>query len=469
MVTRRSFLASTLGAAAAVAARAQSKPLNFLFILIDDMGWRDLGCFGAPYYKTPNIDRLAAQGMRFTSAYAACPVCSPTRASIMTGRYPASTGVTDWIPGRRQGHTKLLRPETRHELPLAEVTIAEALKPLGYRTASIGKWHLGGEGFSPLEQGFDVNVAGGQRGSPLSYFGPFKEPGLQDSETGEYLTDRLSTEVNKFLDANASRPFFLYLPEFAVHLPAQAKKELIAKYEGKPINATYAAMIESLDEGIGRIMRKLDELKIANHTVVFFMSDNGGLRYEGKSKNAITDNAPLRAGKGHLYEGGIREPLFVRWPGVVKPGTACDEVVSSVDFFPTILQAAGAPARNVDGESLMPLLKQTGKLKREAVYWHYPHYANQGNTPGAAIRQGDWKLIEFFEDGRLELFNIRQDIGETRNLVKREPKRVAAMHANLKAWQKRVGAVFPAPNPGFDPSDPYEGLTGLEAPIKPVE
>jgi arylsulfatase A len=371
---RRQFLQFLGGAS--VAAAQIPRPLNFVFILIDDMGWTDLGCYGSQSYDTPNIDRLATQGMRFTNAYAACPVCSPTRASILTGKYPARLRLTDWIPGRKQWPTaKLLVPEFRHELPLEEITLAEALKPTGYASASIGKWHLGGNGYSPTDQGFDRNVGGTARGSPTTYFGPFDLPGLQGGPQGEYLTDRLSLEAEKFIEQNKDRPFLLYLPEFAVHLPLQGKKDLVAKYRAKlkssetQNNPVYAAMVESVDQGVGRLLRKLDDLRIADRTVVILTSDNGGLRFEGAQTNPVTSNAPLRAGKGHVYEGGIREPLIVRWPGVVKSGSVCHDPMISVDYFPTILEMArlGAASHPVDGVSILPLLTQKGGLNREAI------------------------------------------------------------------------------------------------------
>jgi len=475
-VNRRTFLTQTLGAAAGLglAAPQRSPKLNFLFILIDDMGWRDLGCFGSKYYESPNIDRLASQGMRFTNAYAACCVCSPTRASIVSGKYPARLQLTDWIPGRKQWpYARVITPQFEQQLPLREITIAEALKPAGYATASIGKWHLGGDGFSPLEQGFDLNVGGTFRGSPKSYFGPFDElPGLKGTTKDDYLTDCLTTATEKFIEANKDRPFFIYLPEFAVHIPLGAKEKLIEKYKAKPAsngqhNPVYAAMIESLDQGIGRILDLLDRLKIADRTVVSFMADNGGLRYEGKAKDTVTSNAPLRAGKGHLYEGGIREPMMVRWPGVVKPGTTCDVPVTSVDFYPTILEAAGVrPAQGqvLDGKSLMPLLKQTGKWSRDAIFWHYPHYSNQGGVPGGAVRSGDFKLIEFYEDGRLELYNLKDDIGEKKNLAKELPQKTAELHRMLDNWRKSVNAQMPKPNPNYDPAKADQGLTGVEPP-----
>ncbi len=468
-IARRAFLQS-LGGVAAAAAQT-SRPLNFIFILIDDMGWTDLGCYGSKSYDTPHIDRLAEQGMRFTNAYAACPVCSPTRASIMTGKYPARLHLTDWIPGRKQWPAaKLLTPAFRQELPLDEITLAEALKPAGYASASIGKWHLGGEGFSPTEQGFDRNVGGTARGSPVSYFGPFDLPGLKGGPKGEYLTDRLSDEAERFVTENKDRPFFLYLPEFAVHLPLEGKKDLVAKYETKLAgaesqnNPIYAAMVESVDQGIGRLMAKLDELRIADRTVVILTADNGGLRYEGKASKPVTSNAPLRAGKGHLYEGGIREPLIVRWPGVVRAGSRCEDTVISIDYFPTILEMAGLgkPRHKVDGVSILPLLRQKGGLDRDAVYWHYPHYSNQGGPPAGAIRDGDYKLIEFYEDGRVELYNLKDDIGERRNLARAEPKKAAELRAKLKRWRAAMGAEMPVVNPQYDAAKADQGLTGVE-------
>ncbi|HYW46451.1 MAG TPA: sulfatase [Bryobacteraceae bacterium] len=473
--SRRRFLASAVAPLAlARSSAAQSRPPNFLFILIDDMGWRDLGCYGSSFYETPNIDRFARQSVRFTNAYAACPVCSPTRASILTGRYPARLHLTDWIPGRAQWPAaRLLTPAFKQELPLDELTIPQALKPLGYASASIGKWHLGGPPFYPDKHGFDLNVAGTERGQPQSYFGPFHLPNLEGGSPDEYLTDRLTVEAEKFIEANRSRPFFLYLPEFAVHLPEQAKAATIDRFRAKadPKNPqhdpVYAAMISSLDENVGRILGKLDSLGLAEHTVVIFMSDNGGLVYEGNRKVPVTSNAPLRAGKGHLYEGGIREPMMIRWPGVTKAGSTCDVPVSSIDFFPTILEIAGArmdPGRPVDGRSLTPLLKGTGPLRRDAIYWHYPHYSNQGGVPGGAVRAGDYKLIEFYEDGRLELYNVAKDIRESQDLAKSDARRAARLHDMLKKWRESVNAAMPAPNPKYDPAAAGQGLTGENPP-----
>jgi arylsulfatase A len=450
---------------------------NFIFILVDDLGWRDLGCYGSTFYETPNIDSLASQGMRFTNAYAACPVCSPTRASILAGKYPARLRLTDWIPGRKQWPAaKLLTPEFNQQLPLHEVTIAEALKAAGYTSASIGKWHLGDVPFYPDKQGFDLNIAGTRRGSPTSYFGPFDLPGLHGGSSDDYLTERLSDAAEKFVEENKDRPFFLYLPEFAVHLPLEARKRIIERYRAKANlnepqhDPVYAAMVDSVDQAVGRLMRKLDELKIAGRTVLFFFSDNGGLVYEGRRRDNVTSNIPLRAGKGHLYEGGVREPMIVRWPGMVKPGATCDTPVISVDFLPTILEAAGIKDRpqHLDGVSITPLLKRAGKLERDALFWHYPHYSNQGGVPSGAVRKGDFKLIEFYEDGRLELYNLKEDIGEHRNLVRKFPERAAELHELLKRWRASVNAVMPTVNPDYDPSKADQGLTGAEPATPPI-
>jgi arylsulfatase A-like enzyme len=434
----------------AAEAAGGTKP-NFVFILVDDMGQRDLSCYGSTIYETPNTDRLASQGVRFTDGYAACPVCSPTRASILTGKYPARLHLTDWIAGHKRPFAKLAVPDWTQYLPLEEVTIAEALKPAGYVSASIGKWHLGGPQYRPGTQGFDLNFGGDHRGQPPSYFWPYNIPLIKDGRPGEYMTDRLTDEALRFIESNKDKPFFLYLTHYAVHTPLQAKKDLTEKYLAKgrpakgPNGATYAAMIASVDESVGRVMAKLDELGIADRTVVFFMSDNGGLA-------SVTSNAPLRAGKGTMYEGGIREPWIVRWPGVVKPGTTCSVPVSSIDFYPTILEMAGMrPDRKqvLDGLSIMPLLKQSGTLEREALYWHYPHY--HLTTPGGAIRCGDLKLIEYYEDGKLELYDLKNDLSEKTDLAAKMPDKAAELRKKLDDWRKAVGAQMPTPNPSYDP------------------
>lgn len=448
-------------AAGGPAAAGRQRP-NIVFMLIDDLGWTDVGCFGSKYYETPNIDRLAAQGMRFTDAYAACPVCSPTRASIMTGKYPARLHLTNWIPGEGDSASHALCiPQWQQFLPLEEVTVAKVLKAAGYVSASIGKWHLGGPAYYPEHHGFDVNVAGTHFGHPVSYFWPYEGKshtvaGLKaGGHEGEYLTDRLTDEAEKFLDKNKDRPFFLYFAHYAVHMPLQAKAAVLEKYKAKTPqggqkNPVYAAMVESVDDSVGRIQRKLQSLGIADNTVIVFMSDNGGLWPQA------TSNAPLRAGKGHPYEGGVREPLIINWPGSVRPGTTCGTPVSSIDFFPTLLEMAGVKSpHDVDGRSLVPLLKQEGQLQRDAIYWHYPHYwAGNLTRPFGAVRAGDWKLIESYENMGVELYNLKDDIGEAHDLSKDQPKKVAQLREMLHAWRKSVGAQMPTPNPNYDPTQP---------------
>jgi arylsulfatase A-like enzyme len=445
-------------------ARSAEKP-NVILILIDDLGYRDLGCYGSTFYKTPNIDKLAKDGIRFTDYYAACPVCSPTRASIMTGRYPQRVNITTFLPGRPdRPDQRLKQPAVRLELPLEEVTIAEALKKEGYATAHIGKWHLGGKQFAPDKRGFDLNIAGDETGSPRSYFAPFenkagKMPGLERAEPGEYLTDRLTTEAEKFIEANKDKPFFIYLPHYAVHIPLKAKEEILAKYKGmakhgSQSNPIYAAMIESMDESVGRIVKKLDDLKLSDNTLIIFTSDNGGLSVAEGGPFAATFNGPLREGKGFLYEGGIRVPLIVKWPGKVKPGTVTDQVASSIDFFDTILDATGVKkpaALKTDGLSLLPVFRGE-KLAERAIFWHYPHYANQGGRPGGAVRQGDYKFIEFYEDGRHELYDVKKDISENRNLSAEKPEIVREFADRLDAWRKEVGAKMTVPNPDYKPN-----------------
>ena len=440
---------------------ASATKLNFVFILIDDLGWKDVGCYGSSFYKTPHIDRLASQGVRFTAAYAAGPVCSPTRASILTGMHPARLHLTDWLPGRQDRPSqRLLKPEIERHVPLEQVTLAEALKPAGYVSGSIGKWHLGGRGFLPQDQGFDLNIAGDESGSPMSYFAPFRSgartmPGLEQSRAGEYLTDRLTDEAEKFIETNRARPFFLYLSHYAVHIPLKAREQLIQKYaaeraEGPQTNAIYAAMMESVDESVGRVLRKLDELQLSERTVVIFTSDNGGLSVVEGPNTPSTSNSPLRDGKGYLSEGGIRVPLIVRWPGAVRPGGVVDTPVSSVDFFPTLLEIAGVkPTRAVDGLSLASLLRQSAPLQRDALFWHYPHYSNQGGKPSGAVREGDFKLIQFYEDGRLELYNLRTDLEEKTNLVATMPEKASALRTRLEQWRKAQNAQMMEPNPDY--------------------
>lgn len=428
---------------------AESKKPNFVFILMDDMGWTDLSCYGSKFYRSPNIDKLASEGMKFTDAYAACPVCSPTRASIMTGKYPARLHLTDWLPGRTdRPNQKLSRPDFTPHLPLEETTLPEALKPLGYVSGAFGKWHLGNKGFEPEKQGFDVYVAGDAKGSG---------PGTQEPEKGEH---GLADAAIQFIEQNKEKPFFVYLPFYSVHVPLQVRSELVQKYEKlrQPgvlqTNAIYAGMIESVDTQIGRVLAKLDELKLRDNTIVILTTDNGGLAVAETKNTPATFNFPLREGKGYLHEGGIRVPLIVRWPGVVKEGSVCSNVVSSVDYFPTILEIAGQKIPSdqvVDGESIVPLLKQTGRVKRQQIFWHYPHYANQGGSPGSAMREGDFKLIEWMEDGRLELYNLREDISEKNDLSETMKGKALQMQATLDKWRRDVGAQMMLPNPDYDP------------------
>ncbi len=451
---------------------AENPRLNIVFILIDDMGWTDLGCYGSDYYETPNVDRLAQQGMKFTDAYAASCVCSPTRVSILTGKYPGRLHITHAIPIQGAERIKeplpLLEAIYRKNLPLEEVTIAEALKPGGYVSASMGKWHVCWEKeFYPKAQGFDLNVGGNNMGNPGNYFYPYngawrmtkKHPmtrwnTLPNGKKGEYLTDRLTDEAIKFIDKNKARPFFLYLSHYAVHTPLQAPDKLIKKYKKKPVgkrhrNPVYAAMVESVDHSVGRIMSKLEQLGIADGTVVVFTSDNGG-------HGRITSHLPLRGNKGNFYEGGIRVPLIVRWPGVVKPGSQCKVPVISTDFFPTILEIAGLPSRpecHLDGVDMVPLLKGQRSIDRDALYWHYPNYIGAGHPGGArpcsVVRKGDWKLIESLEDNRLELFDLSKDLGETNDLAAVMPEKAGLLKNLLDDWRKEAGVQMPRINPDF--------------------
>ena len=443
-------------------ATAQAKPLNVVFFLIDDLGWTDVGCYGSTYYETPNVDRLAGMGMRFTDGYASCTVCSPTRASVMTGKYPARLHLTDWISGHVRRWAKLKVPEWNKQLEHREVTLAEALKAKGYATGFIGKWHLGPEGYWPDSQGFDKNIGGYSRGQPPSYFAPYRIPTMAEGPKGEYLTDRHAADAENFLETNRDTPFLLYVSMYAVHTPLQAKKELTdhykAKAEADPESAqgspVYGGMVHSMDDCVGRVLKKLERLGLQENTAVFFTGDNGGLI--GNPKRPVTSNRPLRAGKGSAYEGGVREPFIICWPGVTRPGSTCSVPVISTDFYPTILEMTGATgeaAHNqaVDGASLVPLLHGGDALTRDAVYWHYPHYHPGGATPYGAIRKGDHKLIEFFEDDRVELYNLREDIGETRALSTTLPALADTLRAQLHSWRASVGAQMPTPNPDHDP------------------
>lgn len=439
----------------------QELAYNVVVFLIDDLGWTDLGCYGSDLYETPNIDQLAEEGVKFTNAYSACTVCSPTRAAIMTGKYPARLNITDWISGHRNPYGKLVPPDWTKYLPNDEVTIAEIAQAAGYVTASIGKWHLGDSViYYPQHQGFDLNVAGYYRGQPPSYFYPYVRqqdtlPYLDGGEEGEYLTDRLTDEASRFIIDHAEKPFLLYFPHYAVHTPIQGKDSLTAYYQTKVTdslqhtNAEYAAMIHSTDESVGQIMGLLDSLNISDNTLVIFTSDNGGLELFD-----ITQNDPLRAGKGSSYEGGVRVPMIVRWPKAKRNLGTVDEPVITMDVFATVanvLGTGGAKDYHQDGANLLPLLEnQDATLEREALFWHYPHYHPGGASPYSAVRQGNYKLIEFLEDNRLELYHLEDDIGEENNLISEVPEIGNELYNLLESWRKEVKAQMPLPNPEYD-------------------
>lgn len=482
-------LSCTTFAAAAEDHKRPAKPLNFVFILVDDLGYMDIGANNLNcFYDTPNIDRLARSGMRFTNGYAACPVCSPTRLSILAGRYPSRSDATNWFSGKR---AERFAPAPLHNrMDLKEVTLAETLKEHGYATFFAGKWHLGpSEEFWPEHQGFDVNKGGWLRGGPYGpgkYFVPYGNPRLKDGPNGEHLPDRLANETCRFMEQNKSKPFLAYLSFYSVHTPLISRTDLRDKYRAKAekqgllekpqfadeeqnfltkkprkvrvvqSHAVYGGMVEAMDMAVGKVLSKLDDLGLAENTVVLFTSDNGGL---STSEGSPTSNLPLRGGKGWLYEGGIREPYLVRWPGVVAAGSTCGVPVISTDFYPTMLDMAGLslrPEQHQDGVSLVSLLKGEKRLERDALYWHYPHYGNQGGFPGGAIRMGDWKLLERYEDGRVHLYNLADDLGEKHDLAAEQPERVAAMRKKLHAWYREVDAKFLQPKKnGPQPWHPF--------------
>lgn len=467
----------TIFVSAPANAKQVERPPNVVVFLVDDLGATDLGCFGSTFYETPNVDRLAAGGMRFTAAYAACPVCSPTRASMMTGRYPQRTGITDYInprgtnqPENWKRNTRLLPAPYADHLALQERTIADVLRDAGYATFFTGKWHLGGKGFLPTDQGFDINQGGLSWGSPKSYFSPYGNPLLSDGPRGESLPLRLAEETCKFIRANRERPFFAYLSFYSVHIPLQAPKDVIAKYESKASklpadkpefgrehqnkvrlvqnHPTYAAMIDQMDRAVGKVLDQLDELKLARNTLVIFTSDNGGL---STAEGWPTSNLPLRGGKGWLYEGGIRVPTIVRWPGVAAAGNTCAMPIISNDYFPTIQEAAGkqtGPNDRADGRSMVPLLRGQ-ELPPRPLYWDYPHYGNQGGAPGSVVRDGRWKLIEWREENKVELLDLEDDPGEMHNLASTQPEVAARLRKLLARWRGEVGAKSPTRNPRY--------------------
>ena len=454
----------------------QFKP-NILFILVDDYGIKDAGIEGSKFYETPNIDALARSGMRFTQGYAACSVCSPSRASILLGQYPTRHGITDYL-GAEAGeafakarNSKLLPSDYVRNLPATATTLAEALRSAGYATFFAGKWHLGGKGAWPEDRGFDINKGGWDAGGPEGgYYAPWTNPKLTSGPPGQSLTQRLADETISFIEQHTNKPFLAYLAFYAVHGPIQTTKPLWEKYRAKAVaqpppkerfeidrtlpvrivqdNPIYAGLIDEMDNATGRVLKKLDELGLTTNTIVIFTSDNGGV-VSGDSFSS--SQLPYRGGKGRQWEGGTRVPVYIRAPGITPAGSTCDTPVSGIDYFPTLLQLAGVtntPTQIVDGVSIVPLLKGAC-IPPRPLFWHYPHYGNQGGAPGGAVRDGDWKLIEWYEDSRLELFNLRDDIGETKNLAASNPGKVKELRDKLIQWRKDVGAIMPKPNPNF--------------------
>jgi len=436
-----------------------SKPPNIVFFLIDDMGYGDLGCYGNTFVETPNIDRLAREGLRFTDAYASAPVCSPSRAAILTGRCPARAHLTQWIPGVKYPHKKLVEAPSAQHLDLNTPTLPQQLKRAGYRTAAIGKWHLGGEGYLPEDFGFDVNIAGDNHGHPPSYFGSFNFHHLSGYSEKDYLTDVLTERMEEHVrEVAKDGPFFLYMAEYSVHLPLEAKRAQIEKYRRKnggrdEPDPVYAAMIESTDQAVGALRSALVRAGVADNTIIILTSDNGGVGFQGRNLHRIANNGGLRGGKGFLYEGGIREPLIVYWPHVTHPGSTCDVPVIGADFMPTIMRLAnaGPPPRPCDGLDVSALWRGEKNLARETLYWHYPHYSDQGGTPTGAIREGEWKLIEFFEDDHVELYNLALDAGEQYDLSSSFAPKAEDLRLKLYKWRASVNAAMPSRNPEYDP------------------
>jgi arylsulfatase A-like enzyme len=491
-------------------ARSHEPPMNVVIFLVDDMGWTDLGCQGSDLYDTPNIDRLAAIGTRFTDGYAACTVCSPTRAAMLTGQYPARLRVTDFIPGHDLRNLPMNIPDWTQRLELDEITLAEMLKTAGYQTAHLGKWHLtdrdrSAKGNStghypthyPDKQGFDVNIGGNEHGAPPSYFWPYGRgktlaekkdnpilrtlPPSEENRLEEYLTDRIAEEgvrlIEQFAQDSKNRPFFTSFCFYNVHTPLQAPEDQVSKYKKKieatapknHTNPTYAAMVSSVDRAVGRVLETLQNQGIAKRTLIVFTSDNGGLRPQA------TDNAPLRQGKGGIYEGGVRVPFIVHWPGVTPAGSVSAEPVITMDILPTVLDVVGveAPAeaaKKIDGQSLTALLRdpQNASLSRDAIYWHYPHYHSMGARPYSAIRAGKWKLIQLHNRmEQPELYDLASDIHEDHNLTQKHPDKATELLKKLDAWRKSVDAQMPTPNPDYDPGK-ATGRPDKSGKIKPI-
>lgn len=468
-----------ISAAAAGSAAPAPRPPNILFILADDLGWRDLGAYGSRFYRTPHIDALMKRGIRFTQGYSAHPLCSPTRAALMTGQYPARLRFSTpsghvpqvilepRLPERARSDQRVITPQSRTRLPLEIVTLAEVLQGAGYRTAHFGKWHLGRPPYMPEQQGFDLNIGGGPYPGPPSYFSPYRNDHLSDGPEGEHITDRLTAEAISFLRENRKRPFFLNFWHYSVHAPFQAEEKLVEEY-GKRVdpcdpqqNPVMGAMIEALDRSTGRLMQALRELGLEKDTLVVFASDNGGNMYNRIGPGIPpTSNAPLRGGKATIYEGGVRTPLAAIWPGKIRPGVDRRSIVSSIDWFPTLIAAAGAArpkGHRIDGANLMPLLTAGKPLDRDSYYCHFPHYTPAtGNLPATAVRRGDWKLIRFYDAGpedrgRYELYHLGKDPGEKSNLAEREPERVREMDALISRHLTDTRALVPAPNPNYAP------------------
>lgn len=462
---------------------------NILFILVDDLGYHDLSCMGSEYYETPNVDRIAREGMVFTDGYANCQVCSPSRASIMSGKFPARHGITDWI-GAKTGEewrkanrfNKLLPPEYVRNLPHEYVVLPEALKEAGYKTFFAGKWHLGSQGSWPEDHGFDINRGGWDAGWPRGgYFSPFNNPKLENQEDGENLSMRLARETVRFLKENKDTTFFAYLAFYAVHSPIQTTREKWANYRQKaedmgiaesgfemgyflPIrqvqdNPVYAGLVEAMDDAVGLVLNTLDELGLEKNTIVVFTSDNGGV---AAGDAYSTSNLPLRAGKGYQFEGGIREPYFIKIPWM-EGGKECHVPVTGTDFYPTLLELAGCdlkPEEHMDGVSLVPLLNG-GTIAERPLIWHYPHYGNQGGEPSSIIREGEWKLIHYYEDGREELYNLADDLGETTNIIDNHPDMAEKMSGKLFSFLEEVGARFPVNDPEYSQEKEEEYLRNI--------
>jgi arylsulfatase A-like enzyme len=463
------ILASGLAGRLSGAERTAERPWNFVLLLADDLGWSDLACYGADLHQTPNLDRLASDSVRFTDAYAAAPVCTPTRASILTGKTPARLHMTIWREASADPplKRKLLPPIAVSDLPHDEITLAEVLHEAGYYTAHVGKWHLGDASYFPETQGFDANIGGSHWGAPTTFFFPYSGSGtfgnefryvphLELGSPGEYLTDRLTSEAIRIVEHVHDRPFFLNMWWHTVHTPIEAPETMVEPYRQKlnprfnHRSATYAAMVESLDTNVGRLLAKFDELGVADRTIVVFTSDNGGFINQNRGQ-AVTNNAPLRSGKGSLYEGGVRVPLMIRWPGVTSNAQTCRQPVSTIDFYPTVLQIAGLKGNaehnaTVDGKSLVPLLKQPdARLDRETLYWHYPHYYPT-TTPVSSIRKGDWKLLHYYEDDRVELYNLADDRGEEKDQAAVRPEVADSLREQLDTILEDVNAQSATPN-----------------------